>query len=383
MTRVYTEKKDCTGCGLCGFACPKKAIGMQPDEEGFCYPQIDAALCVDCGLCQRICPNHPGKRGKEPYSLRAFAAKHDDGIRRFSSSGGMFTALSDEVLLQGGVVFGARLLESGTVRHTVAATAAERDLMRDSKYVQSDITSCYGPVKQALSKGKPVLFVGTPCQTAAVRKAFEKEKGASGLLLCDLVCHGVPSPLVFSAYLQRLSKELDGDIRSLAFRSKKAGWSCKAVTVETNRKKEPSYLLDDRYFRLYFAGLITRPCCHSCIYTNLHRAGDITIGDCWGDSVRELKLYDDLGLSLVLVNTENGWDWFQRIKDRISSQEIDVSGFMQEQLQRPSGIGEQRAVFWKDFHSKPFKSVLQKYTLTGFTGKMRRASGALGRLLKK
>lgn len=382
MIHVYDGKKTCTGCGLCAFVCPKKAIAMEPDEEGFLYPRIDTDRCVDCGLCRKRCPNQPDKIEKQRHPLSSLAAKNSDQVRENSSSGGIFTALSDTMLQEGGVVFGAQLMEDGQVCHTMAETADQRDRMRDSKYVQSDITSCFDAISQALAAGKTVLFVGTPCQTAAVGAAFPNDRKASKLLLCDLVCHGVPSPRVFSAYRQQLLKEQSGAVKSLAFRSKKAGWSCRAVTIETGGGEKSSFLLDDRYFRLYFAGLITRPCCHACIYTNLHRPSDITIGDCWGEAVRDLSIYDELGLSLVLIHTQNGMDLFGKAQKSISCEEIRLRDFMQEQLQKPSRAGESRAQFWKEFQSKSFKKVLQKYTLTGFTGKVHRVSGAVQRLLK-
>ncbi len=53
---LFTEKEECCGCAACFAICPKHAIRMAEDEEGFAYPTIDAASCVGCEACVKVCP---------------------------------------------------------------------------------------------------------------------------------------------------------------------------------------------------------------------------------------------------------------------------------------------------------------------------------------
>ena len=53
---LYKQKVDCCGCTACYSACPKAAVTMELDEEGFEYPKIEEARCVGCGMCLRVCP---------------------------------------------------------------------------------------------------------------------------------------------------------------------------------------------------------------------------------------------------------------------------------------------------------------------------------------
>lgn len=53
---LYERKEDCCGCSACYAICPKQAISMRPDEEGFDYPIIDENLCVRCYMCLKVCP---------------------------------------------------------------------------------------------------------------------------------------------------------------------------------------------------------------------------------------------------------------------------------------------------------------------------------------
>ena len=53
---LYKKKEECCGCTACYAICPRKAIIMVNDDEGFEYPQIDENKCIRCYLCMNVCP---------------------------------------------------------------------------------------------------------------------------------------------------------------------------------------------------------------------------------------------------------------------------------------------------------------------------------------
>ena len=192
------EKHICTGCAACYSVCPVQCISMKEDAEGFLFPIIDEEKCTKCSLCEKTCLSI--MQGKERKPLNVYAAKNpNEEIRKESSSGGIFTLLAEHVINKGGVVFGARFNEDWEVIHDYTETVKGLAAFRGSKYVQSRIGDMYKTAKDFLEKDRNVLFSGTPCQIAGL-KAFLR-KDYDNLLTVDLVCHGVPSPLVWKRYL--------------------------------------------------------------------------------------------------------------------------------------------------------------------------------------
>ena len=193
------DKKDCCGCSACVQRCPKQCITLKEDNEGFLYPIVDKKTCIDCGLCEKVCPIlHQGEPQKP---LKVYAAKNlNEEIRRQSSSGGIFTLLAEQVIQEGGVVFGARFDENWEVKHDYTETIEGLAVFRGSKYVQSRIEDNYKKAEEFLKQGRKVLFSGTPCQIAGLKRFLRKEY--EELLTVDFVCHGVPSPGVWRKYLK-------------------------------------------------------------------------------------------------------------------------------------------------------------------------------------
>ena len=197
-----TEKSKCTGCHACVNACPKNCIGMVSDEEGFLYPEIRQTECVNCGKCEKVCPLLNGKT-KNPDALQiGYAAYNkDETIRLKSSSGGIFTLLAEWIIQQGGVVVGAAMTEDcKSVQHTIAETIEDLENLRGSKYLQSTIGTIFKTVKKYLDSGRLVLFTGTPCQIGGLYSYLGKEY--DNLYTQDLICHGVPSPLIWKNYVE-------------------------------------------------------------------------------------------------------------------------------------------------------------------------------------
>lgn len=327
------DKKSCAGCTACMAACPKDAISMVVDEQGFLYPTVITDKCVNCGLCDMVCPFD--KPLHEETEVCAYAIKHKDPkVLIESTSGGIFTAVSDYVLTHGGVVYGAALDENIVVRHIRATTAHERDRLRGSKYVQSDLGDTFRLVKRDLKDKRIVLFTGTPCQVAGLKRFLNSK--CDGLICLDLICHGVPSPLIYSEHIRFLSKKLKTKITDYKFRPKKWGWHIHRELVCGDKRIYHSTPYIDLWRTLYYSRLVTRPSCNNCPYSNLQRHGDITIGDCRGiDKVLpQFGSYD--GVTLAIVNTQTGKDVFEKISKDIIFERINIENVMQPPLKQSS-----------------------------------------------
>lgn len=354
-----TKKENCCGCTACASICPKAAIKLVQDEEGFSYPNVDKSKCVECGMCEKVCPfMSEGERNKPK---KIYAAKHrDKKILLKSTSGGVFTALSDYVLDNGGVVYGAIFNDEFEVVHGRATNKKERDKMRGSKYVQSDITGIYSCVKEDLKSGKIVLFTGTPCQADGLKRylngKFEK------LIICDLICFGVPSPRIWRSYVDFISTINKSKLKEHYFRSYEKTWfEHIALSVFENGKKYQDKGYSNIFTQIYYSKLANRPSCHKCPYTAVSRVSDITIGDCRGiDKVIPTLECDD-GVSLVFVNTSYGENLYERVLNNLDSIEIELDTVMQPPLRSPAKANKKREAFFEVYSQKGFKKTLDWY----------------------
>lgn len=302
---VRANKSECTGCGACVSICPRKAITMQPDEEGFLYPAVNGDLCVECDLCEKRCP--AGKVLAE-NKLHAYGAAHqDEALRQRSSSGGVFTALARGMLARGGVVFGAAFDESLRLEHVGAFDETELAAMRGSKYVQSDAADAVANAALLLERGVPVLFTGTPCQIAGL-KARVGKKYDEQLLTVDFVCHGVPSPGVFASYLAELEKKHGKRVSAYTFRDKRLGWkNFSAVATFEDGSEHVGQQNTEPFLYGFLQNLYLRPSCVQCTaLRGENHVSDLTMADLWGAQEVCADRDDDSGLSLVFVNTPKG-----------------------------------------------------------------------------
>lgn len=302
---IIEDKRQCCGCNACVQYCPKSCITMQEDEEGFLYPIINKTACIDCGLCEKVCPVLNQKEEREP--LKVYAAKNkNDEIRMQSSSGGIFTLLAEQIIQEGGVVFGARFNDDWEVIHDYTETIDGIAVFRGSKYVQSQIGETYKQAKQFLKQGRKVMFTGTPCQIAGLKQFLKKEY--ENLFAVDFICHGVPSPMVWRRYLHENMQRLGSqEICSIEFRNKKTGWkhySFSITYIRENKKSLSSELYTcNPYMKGYLADLYLRPACYSCPSKNLKSGSDITLGDFWGVQNIKPDIDDNKGIEVVLLNT--------------------------------------------------------------------------------
>ena len=298
------QKNQCNGCGACFNLCPKSAISMQEDEEGFLYPIVNTKKCIECGLCVKICPIKQENK-KISDNIKAIACKNkNEKVRAESSSGGIFTSLCELVINQKGVVFGAAYDEKLNVRHCYVENIKECSKFRGSKYVQSIIGDSYKKVKEFLLENRVVLFSGTPCQIAGLSSYLGKEY--DNLILIDIACHGVPSPLVFKKYLESLEKENMEKIKNMSFRYKGTGWKQYSLKINYENRSTSEIAYNNIYMKGFLSDLILRPSCYNCKFKKPITYADLTLADYWGVDNIHPEFDDDKGTSLVLINNVKG-----------------------------------------------------------------------------
>lgn len=368
--KIFADKKECYGCTACKHACPANCISMNPDEKGFYYPESDSAACNNCGVCVKICPFNKDGKKTSVHAPSVYAVKHkDDKIRATSSSGGAFSAISDCILLNGGVVYGASFDADLKVCHVRCETPSERDSLKGSKYVQSFLGDVFLSVKNDLSRGIKVLFSGTPCQVAGLYAYMGR--GNENLFTCDFVCHGVPSPKLFADHVKALAKNSKSAITGIEFRNKINGWGKFVFAIAYGAEKKISPFSEDPYCYIFLNNLSLRPACHNCQYATVGRESDITIGDFWGIEKSNPTFCDSKGVSLVLLNTQAGRDLFSKIGGDLYSEESSVMAAMQHNLAYPTPESPLAPGFWADYVSMGYGYVSAKYTLQNPINRMR------------
>ena len=301
---------------------------------------------------------------------KVYAVKHkSEETRAASRSGGIFTALSDEVLAKGGVVYGCVLSKDFEAVHARAVDCETRNKMRGSKYIQSKIGDTFRNVKGDLDAGREVIFSGTSCQVAGLKQFLGKDY--ENLLCIDIVCHGVPSPKVWKAYLEWQERKNNSLIQSVDFRNKgKFGWRDHVETLKFLNSKS----IDSKVFRSIFYGhAVLRPSCYECPYKSIMHPGDITIAAYWGIEKAAPEFDDNKGVSLVLVNNEHGEESFDEIKNWVIWKETRIEDSMQQPFIAPFPKPDNRAQFWNDFlGDNDFKKFAIKYGGYGIGNEIKR-----------
>lgn len=327
------DKRICCGCSACEQTCPKHAISMQPDKKGFSYPVVNIENCVDCGLCEQACPILHEKDQRVPSHVYAVKNK-DEEVRMKSSSGGFFSILTEDVIKMGGVVYGAAFDDDWHVRHVRVDDKQSISKLRGSKYVQSQIGDTYKQVRKDLKEGRRVLFSGTPCQVAGLKRFLGR--GYANLLTVDLVCHGVPNPRIWKEYLKEQQKAIlrrpvedspvmaSSKINWISFRDKSKGWikfrfALQYTENSSNGDKRTVFSSTDiwehPYMLLFLKNYILRPSCHNCKFRCGRSGADYTLADYWGIERFYPDFFDDRGVSLVLqYSNEKMEEW---LKDKV------------------------------------------------------------------
>lgn len=314
------EQEYCTGCTACASACPRGCITMASDENGFLSPVIDTEKCVSCSLCEKACPIIT------PLSLSKIAPKayaaysKDEAVRMQSSSGGIFTEIAKTVLADGGAVYGAAYNAQFEVVHICAETEVDLAKLRGAKYAQSDLRGIFTNVKAQLEQGRKVLFSGTPCQVAGLKSFLQKDY--VNLLLVDFVCHSVPSPMAWQAYVKyRAEQDNEGKLpKSINLRAKISGWSryrYSNLFTYTDGSVHCAVSGESLYMKLFGGGYLSRKSCEHCQFKGYSRVSDLTLGDFWGIWDIHPEMDDNKGTSVVLVHSQQGKCHLEQISDQL------------------------------------------------------------------
>lgn len=372
-----STNKICCGCGACEQICSKHAISMIPNKEGFLYPTIDDCLCVDCGLCSKICPELHVADSLNPTGYPLAAQAKANKVLENSSSGGIFSVVAEYVLNQGGVVVGAELSKNMEVRHIVVDKIQELHKLCGSKYLQSNTSDIYKNVKNLLKKGRLVFFTGTPCQVSALKLFLRKPY--ENLITADLICHGVPSPLMFNMVVEYLEHKYKGKVIDYQFRSKKmTGWSrVSACTMLINGKKKRIYYdeMMRAFFQAFLAGHVLRMDCYQCPFTRTERTGDFTMADFWSLRATNPKFpRQHRGVSMLFINSEKGNRIINEcsylIYKELSNLDIILSG-KNYQLKCPAELTSERNGIFDFLRDNP-NEFIAKYLQGNITEDKRR-----------
>lgn len=349
------DRKICTGCAACANLCPKGAIVMRENGEGFLYPEIEEEKCIHCGMCYQRCPAMYPKY-ENNAAPDCYAVQGKDKLRKESSSGGVFSVLADYILSGKGYICGAEYTENKiTVRHVIITHKSDLLRLRGSKYIQSEIGTVYQQLKEKLLTGAPVLFVGCPCQVAGLKSFLGKEY--DNLITADLICHGTPSHLVFEKFIKDLPD--NGEIETVNFRQKKQyGWTPTMQVVYKNGQEyyKPRWECD--YYKVFLSIMACRKSCGNCKFNRLPRQGDFTLGDFWGIEKEYEEFNDNKGVSLVLLNTTKAKEIFEVCKRKfIRCESVDI------ELARKSN-GNVFASSKEHWERDRFMKIIQKYSFT-------------------
>lgn len=358
------DKRNCMGCHACFNICPQDCISMESDNEGFLYPIVNYNKCIKCGLCVEVCPIINIKEMHKIDVLAYACINKNESIRLNSSSGGIFTLIGEEIIDNGGVVFGARFDNDFSVIHSYVETKEKLMEFRGSKYVQSIIGNTYKDAKEFLDQGRIVLFTGTPCQIAGLKTYLRKDYDK---LICqDIICQGVPSPMVWKQYLEcRVKNQVKGNnIIDASFRSKDESWKQYKMKIRFESDDFYQEKKDkDNYLRIFMKFLSIRPACFKCKFKEDYRKSDITLADFWGIQDLEPSMDDDKGTSLILINTTKGQELLDTIKDRIIYKEIKLVDAIKNNPMYSKSIpyNDLRNDFFEELASDDFDTIAMKY----------------------
>ena len=311
--KYITPPEECTGCALCANVCGHNAIQMTWSKEGFLVPRVSLDVCVNCGACVKACPaqpthlkelHQPAEELQSPAAFGGWNAEKDTHLA--SSSGGIFTALAEQVFAAGGCVFGVVWENKDTAKFTKAENKEELVAMRGSKYTQAVPDMVYREVKAELKKGRHVLFIGTSCQVYALKRYLRKDY--ENLLLIDILCHGVPSRNLLQSYIREMESTAGKELARIQFRDKAGNWQRYQVKKIFSDGSTLSHVnREDMFMRIFIGDFVLNKACYSCPHARFPRVGDITLGDFWGNLQNlhpDWPIHD--GIGSVLGNTPKG-----------------------------------------------------------------------------
>ncbi len=319
------EHDKCTGCGACYSICSHKAITMQFDGEGFEYPVINQDLCVDCGLCHVTCPvihYDYGKRKDYSDAQIGYAARNKNYNQRLiSSSGSIFPVLAEYVIEKEGVVVGVAYDDGYNAKHLIIEKKEDLPLLQGSKYLQcSADNTTFKHIRKELVAGRLVLYSAMACQIEGLKSFLRRDY--ENLYTVDLICMGIPSPMVWQIYLETFFK--GESIKHVNFKEKSIGWDSFCFHVETDRRSFKERGMRNLYLQSMFRSWNMRKSCFNCPFKKAERISDFTLADCWGAKTLVPEINDNKGLSSVVVHSKKGQDLWDKVKDRMDTVIIPI-----------------------------------------------------------
>lgn len=352
---------DCTGCAACANVCPKQCITMEADAYGFDYPIVDITKCIYCDKCEVVCPLNSQQKFNIPTNVYA-AWNKNENVRNNSTSGGVFSELAFSVLKQGGVVVGAVYNDENVIEHCIIDEIDQLEKVRQSKYAQSKINDIYLNIRSSL-KYQSVLFCGTPCQVAGLKRFLGKEY--ENLMTVDFICRGVNSPKALKAWISEIEYLHKSKVRRVWFKYKEDGWhrSPKCTKVILENGNELVFKGRENSFMYGYLGpnLYIRPSCSECLFKGQNRLSDITLGDFWGI---EDRLDDDKGTSLVLVNSDKGKELLSRVSGSLFLEERNLDEILDGNVcfEGSVKIHTKSEEFLRRLDDKNFSSLVYDYS---------------------
>lgn len=353
--RIAKEKRECNYCSACINVCPTSAISFRKDAEGFKYPWINVAKCIDCGACESVCPYLSPEVIKKQKNVKTIAFKNaDDNERMNSRSGGLFYVIAKSFIEQEGIVYGAVIDLDGKVKHIRGTKMEDIQAMQKSKYVQSDfVENSFKMVADDLNDGKKVFYSGTPCIVNGLLSLLDfKNVNRTNLITMDIVCHGVTSPMIFEDYYYATKKKY-GAVSSFQFRDKEKGWH---THIESFTDGKGEKIFKNEYANVFYSHIAQRSACYNCLYTSYERVSDITGADLWG-GYKLKDFFDDRGVSLCLINSEKGLGIYDRVlKSGGLVKEINIEDFKQPLLLKSIEKPNNRQQMWSIYYQKSYQA---------------------------
>ena len=357
---------------MCAGACPKNSIEMRSDDEGFVYPHVDKSSCVNCHLCEAVCPVINVRDDKSDFEQRGYIVQHKDPIvLKESTAGGAFTAIAKFTLDHGGVVFGVELQDDlyslpSPAHHIWIEKEADLNLFRNSKYVQSNMGDAALQVKSFIEQGKYVCFSGTPCQVEGLKQYLDVMRvDQTNLILVDVVCRAVPSPMIFRKYLEHQEIKNSEHILSVRFRDKYYGYKYSTMNVISDRNQGNYHhgAESDPWLRAFLSNICDRPSCYNCKFKKLHRVSDFTIWDCFQVGRFSKELDNDMGATRILVHTEKGQKVLDEIKEELMIVPIEVDRIIEgaKELRESVTLNDNRSIFFSDSKAMDGYDLFEKY----------------------
>ena len=349
------DLKNCTGCHACYSSCPKKIIKMVSNKEGFLVPTIEMDKCVSCNICINACPVLNKKEIEtENHVFGCYNLNHQQRLE--SASGGVFRVLAEEVIKNNGYVFGAGFNKEFQLEHMCASNMVELKLLLGTKYIQSKIGNTYNQAKELLEKGKYVLFSGTTCQIRGLKSFLKKDY--DNLFTIDLICHGVPSPMVWNDYLDEKGRK---HLKKIITRDKTYGMNnAPIVFIYDNGKETKEAYNENLYLKGFIHNLYLRESCFNCKFKGISRISDITIGDFWGLEYFDNSQQNDYGIS-VMISHNHRIDSFMKLLNNkmfIKEYPLEAAYTFNECLIKPVKMPRERNIFFRKYKENGFDKTV-------------------------